>query len=355
MSAPLDAPGLVRDGEKIDREKLAAFLGAALGAFAGSLDIEQFRQGHSNLTYLVRFDGRELILRRPPFSSSVKTAHDMSREYMILSRLCEVYAAAPRPAVFCEDASVLGAPFYLMERLQGTILRGLAPEGLSVAPETARACCLRFVENLAALHGIDYTAIGLDALHRPGWYTQRQVLGWAERYERAKTDDIASIDAAIVWLKERIPADTGAVLIHNDYKFDNLVLDPDDLTRIIGVLDWEMATIGDPLMDLGTALGYWAEASDATGLQAVQCFMTSQPGSLSRRELAEHYARLTGRDIANILFYYVFSLIKIAVIVQQIYSRYVRGATKDERFAKLLFVVGMLGNAAAEAIEKQRV
>jgi aminoglycoside phosphotransferase (APT) family kinase protein len=242
-----------------------------------------------------------------------------------------------------------------MERVRGVILRSEPPPGIEIAPETARRCCLSFIENLAALHQLDYRAVGLDDLYRPGWYVQRQVLGWAERYEQSKTDDIPMIDATVAWLKERIPKDTGVTLIHNDYKFDNLVLDPDDLTRIIGVLDWEMATVGDPLMDLGTSLGYWVEAKDPSGMQGAQCFLTSLPGSLTRMQIAEQYNKLTGRDISNILFYYVFSLLKIAVIVQQIYYRYVKGSTKDERFATLIFMVGVLGNIAVNAIEKGEV
>jgi aminoglycoside phosphotransferase (APT) family kinase protein len=354
MSGPLDTAGPVRPGEALDEAKLEAFLRNALGLLDGPLAIEQYRNGHSNLTYLIHLGPRELVLRRPPFASRVKSAHDMSREYRVLSRLCEVYPQAPRPVLFCEDQSVLGAPFYLMQRIKGQILRGKPPEGVTVSPETARACCLSFVRNLAVLHGIDYQAVGLAELHRPGNYTERQVLGWAERYQKAKTDEIPSIDAAIAWLEERIPEDTGTVLIHNDYKFDNLVLDPDDWTRIIGVLDWEMTTVGDPLMDLGTSLGYWAEATDPEGLQGTQCFLTSLPGSLTRAQLVEEYSRLTGRDTSNMLFYYIFSLVKIAGIVQQIYYRYVTGSTKDERFRGLIFVVGMLGQMAGEALEKNR-
>jgi aminoglycoside phosphotransferase (APT) family kinase protein len=355
MNELIDSPGPVRQGEELDPAKLRGFLIETLGPVQGPVQIEQFRKGHSNLTYLIQFGDRELVLRRPPFASKVKTAHDMTREYTVLSHLCEVYPPAPRPVAFCDDESILGAKFYLMERIKGVILRGKPPAGIEVSPENARQCCLAFVRNLAALHQIDYRAAGLADLYRPGWYVQRQVLGWAERYAQSKTDEVPSIDAAIAWLKERIPEDTASVLIHNDYKFDNLVLDPHDLTRIIGVLDWEMATIGDPLMDLGTALGYWAEDRDPSMLQGVQSFLTSLPGALTRMELAEEYARLTGRDVSRILFYYVFSLLKIAVIVQQIYYRYVKGTTKDERFAGLIFAVGLLGRLAVAAIENQQV
>jgi aminoglycoside phosphotransferase (APT) family kinase protein len=355
MSQILDGPGPVRKGEELDTASLRRFLVETFGPSEDPLHVEQFREGHSNLTYLVRFGDRELVLRRPPFASKVKTAHDMNREYTVLSGICEVYPFAPRPAAFCDDESILGAKFYLMERIKGVIPRSRPPQGVTLPPETVRQCCSSFVRNLATLHQLDHRAAGLTDLYRPGWYAQRQVFGWAERYERSKTDEIPAIETTITWLKERVPEDTGYVLIHNDYKFDNLVLDPENLARIIGVLDWEMATIGDPLMDLGSALGYWVEAKDPPGLQAVQCFLTSLPGSATRIELAEEYARLTGRDISNILFYYVFSLLKIAVIVQQIYYRYMKGSTKDERFASLIFVVRFLGDLAVAAVEKQRV
>ena len=355
MATLIDTAGPVRNGEELDAEALRRFLAETLGHADGPIEIQQFRSGHSNLTYLIKFGEHEFVLRRPPFASKVKTAHDMSREYTVLAHLSNVYPAAPKPVVLCDDDSVLGARFYLMERVKGAILRGTSPEGVQISRDTARACCEAFVKNLAALHEIDWRAAGLADLYRPGWYTQRQVLGWAERYHNSQTDEVSSIDATIAWLIQRIPEDTASVLIHNDYKFDNLVLDPNDLTRIVGVLDWEMATIGDPLMDLGTALGYWAESKDPSGLQDAQCFLTSLPGSLTRLELAEHYAQLTGRDISNILFYYVFSLLKIAVIVQQIYYRYFKGTTKDERFAGLIFIVALLGNLADTAIEKQEI
>jgi len=206
---------------------------------------------------------------------------------------------------------------------------------------------------LSGLHRLDYEAAGLGSLYKPGRYVERQVLGWAKRYTGSQTDETPTIDTTVAWLKGHIPQDTDTVLIHNDYKFDNFVLDPNDLARIVGVLDWEMATIGDPLMDLGTSLGYWVEADDPGGLAGTQCFLTSLPGSMTRMELAEQYAEETDRDISNILFYYVFGLLKIAVIVQQIYYRYVHGATKDKRFASLIFIVGLLGQIAVNAIETE--
>lgn len=354
--APLpDSAGPVRPGEELELPKLEAFLRAQLGALDGPVSVEQFRHGHSNLTYLIHAGPRELVLRRPPFSSKVKSAHDMGREHGILSRLCTHYPAAPRPVAWCDDPEVLGAPFYLMERVRGVILRGKAPEGLFVSPTLAHDCCEAFAKGLADLHALDFNAMGLEEFHRPGHYVARQVNGWRERYQNSRTDDIPDIENAFRWLAERVPPDTDTVLIHNDYKFDNLVLDPADLTLIIGVLDWEMCTIGDPLMDLGTSLSYWADAEDRDELKSMQCFLTSIPGAYNRQQVADRYAALTGRDTSNILFYYVFGLLKLAVIMQQIYYRFKMGTTKDQRFGALILFIYLMGQMAAKAIETGKI
>ncbi len=354
MTGPLDGTAPVRKGEELDTEALARYLADAVPGVDGPIVVEQFPSGHSNLTYLLRAGGRELVLRRPPFGSKVKSAHDMGREFAVLSKLHPVYPPAPNPLAFCEDESIIGAQFYVMERITGMILRSRKPEGLENTADLTRRCCQSFIENLADLHALDYRAIGLDELYKGENYVDRQVQGWSKRYAGSQTDDIPEIDRIIAWLHERIPADTGAVLVHNDYKFDNIVLDPDDLTKILGVLDWEMATIGDPLADLGTSLGYWIQADDEE-MHVVQCFLTTEPGAMTRMELAEAYAARTGRDISNVLFYYVLALLKLSVIVQQIYYRYKQGLTKDERFAMLIVMVHMLGRKAVAAIESGKV
>ncbi len=355
MAGLLDSAGPVRSGEELDPAKLEAFLREHLGALDGPVSVEQFRHGHSNLTYLVHAGSRELVLRRPPFSSKVKSAHDMGREFGILSRLCGHYPAAPRPVACCDDAEVLGAPFYLMDRVTGVILRGRQPDGLEVSPALAHDCCEAFVKGLANLHALDFRAMGLEEFHRPGHYVARQVNGWAERYQNSRTDDIPNIEDGFRWLAERIPPDSDTVLIHGDYKFDNLLLDPADLTHIIGVLDWEMSTIGDPLMDLGGTLSYWADADDRDELKTMQCFLTSVPGAYSRQQVADRYGEFTGRDTSNILFYYVFGVLKLAVIMQQIYYRYKTGATKDERFGMLILFIHLMGQIAARAIETEKI
>ncbi len=354
MSFDIDEAGPVRDGEQLDEARLGTYLAAHLAGASEPIAVEQFPHGHSNLTYLIHLGDRELVLRRPPFGNRVKTAHDMGREYRILSRLSPVYPPAPRPVLFCEDESVLGAPFYLMERKRGVILRRPPRSDRLLPPELVRRLGESLVENLARLHALDYQAAGLGDLGKPEGYVERQVTGWTRRYRDAQTDDLPPLEQAAAWLADNRPGESGAALIHNDYKFDNLVLDPDDLTRIVAVLDWEMATIGDPLMDLGTTLGYWIEPDDPEPLRRFLVGPTTLPGSFRRREVAEHYAQATGRDVSNMLFYYVFGLFKVAGIAQQIYVRFVRGATRDPRFAVLGDVVAALGDQAAKAIESGR-
>jgi len=349
--APHDEVAPVRPGEELDEAKLAGWLEHTVGK-AEPLHVKQFPGGHSNLTYLVSFAGEDYVLRRPPFGSKVKTAHDMGREHRILSKLSAVFPRAPRPVAFCEDDSVLGAKFYLMRRLHGVILRRDPPPGRLLDPATAGRLCESFVDVLAELHAVDYRAIGLGDLGQPGGYVERQVSGWARRYQEARTDDVAEVARVVDWLAGHLPESGAPALIHNDYKFDNLVLDPGDLARIVGLLDWEMATLGDPLMDLGTALCYWVDPGDPEPMQRFRFGPTQLPGMLSRRQVAERYALKTGRDLAHIGFYYAFGLFKTAVVAQQIYARYAQGHTKDPRFASFIEAVRALAGQAAAVIER---
>lgn len=354
MQLPADCPGPVRDGEELDAAKLEAYLKEAIPGVDGPLEVGQFRSGFSNLTYLLRMGGRDLVLRRPPVGSKVKAAHDMAREFRVLQALHPVFPEAPQPLAFCDSPEVIGAQFYVMERVEGVILRGEKPADFACPPETVRAACESLVRKLAELHAVAYEDVGLGELQREGSFVERQVNGWVDRYYGSQTDEVASIDEVVGWLKANYPADSGAVLIHNDYKFDNLVLDPGDITRIRGVLDWEMATVGDPLMDLGNGLAYWLEPDD-TPFGIVPCFLTLEPGCMTRQQVFDCYAEKTGRNVGHTVFYYVFGLFKLAVIVQQIYYRYKQGLTQDERFAPLIFMVGALGMKATETIEKGEV
>ncbi len=354
-TALLDQPQATRPGEELDRAKLEIYLRQTLPDLSGALEISQFAKGYSNLTYLLRAGGRELVLRRPPFGAKIKTAHDMGREYRILSHLVSVYPRVPQPLAYCADESVLGAPFYIMERVQGIILRKKPPEGLALTPPLMRRISEHFVDNLAAIHGADYVAAGLGELGRPEGYVARQVEGWIKRYQNARTDDIPAMDRAAVWLAENKPPDAGGCLIHNDYKYDNLVLDPDDIAQIKAVLDWEMATIGDPLMDLGSTLGYWVDADDPDEWQRQSFGVTTLPGNLNREELLARYLNQSGRTVCDGVFYYAYGLFKIAVIVQQIYARYKMGVTQDARFADLIHLVRAGSQTACLAIEKKRI
>lgn len=350
MDLNIDTPKPIRAGEELDLPRLERYLKSAIPDLSGPLEVAQFPSGFSNLTYLLNVGERELVLRRPPFGSKVKSAHDMGREYTVLSALNPIYPAAPRPLALCDDLEVMGAQFYVMERIRGSIFRGTKPEAFQADAATVRGCCEAFVRNLADLHALDYEAAGLGQLRKEGSYVERQVHGWIKRYHGSKTDDIPMIDNIMAWLEANYPPDSGATLVHNDYKFDNVVLDPHDPTKIIGVLDWEMCTIGDPLMDLGTTLAYWIEKDDQD-LGVINCFLSQEPGMMTRKEVAALYAELTGRSLENIQFYYVFALFKLAVIVQQIYYRYKQGLTKDERFAPLIYVVGALGNRGVECMD----
>lgn len=353
----LDGTHRPRKGEELDLAKLEPYLLAQLPGASGPLEVEQFPSGFSNLTYLLRLGELELVLRRPPFGNRVKTAHDMGREFFVLSALHPVYPRAPRPYFYCEDEEVLGAPFYVMERRRGVILRRSLPPGLFLPPVLASRLCQSFVEGLAELHKIDYQKAGLAELGKKEGYVERQVRGWIDRYKKAQTDSWRELQEAGDWLEGRyaalFPPETAAgALLHNDYKHDNLLLDPHDLTRIIGVFDWEMCTVGEPLLDLGTTLAYWVEAGDDKALRAQAFGPTALPGSLTRAQLAERYAEATGADLSGerLVFAYVFGLYKLGGIVQQIYYRYVKGHTKDARFAQLGQLVGLLGRVGAAAI-----
>jgi aminoglycoside phosphotransferase (APT) family kinase protein len=351
MAAPQDQTTAVRPGEELDLARLEPFLRAHFPGESGALAVRQYPSGHSNLTYSLQIGSREMVLRRPPFGSKVKTAHDMGREFRVLSKLHAHYAPAPQVLVFCDDDAVLGAPFYLMEPIRGVILRSDVPAGLDFSSTIARRVSESFLDNLALLHSLDYRAMSLADLGKPHGYLERQVRGWIERYYGSQTHDISEVETISKWIQQHMPGSSAAALIHNDYKYDNVVLDPNNLTRIIGVLDWEMCTIGDPLTDLGSALAYWVDASDSPEILETRWGPTTCRGSLTRAQLVQRYAQKTGRDVSNVAFYLVFARFKIAVIVQQIYYRYHQGLTRDERFATMPQRIRLLLSAALRTAE----
>ncbi len=352
----LDTPGPVRSGEELDAERLAEYLPTVVADLEPApVRIEQFPSGYSNLTYLVRVGERALILRRPPAGVHIATAHDMGREYRILSHLRPIYPKVPRALAYCEDESVLGTPFYVMERVEGVILRKGVPDEMVPSEELTGRICDGLVETLVELHGVDFAGAGLGDLGRPEGYVTRQIEGWTKRYVKARTDDIVEADRVASWLHDSMPAASGGSLIHNDFKHDNVVLDPDDWSRVIAVLDWEMATLGDPLMDLGTSLAYWIQPNDPPAVLESRLSPTLWPGTPSRSEMVERYAGLSGRDVHDIVFYYAYGLFKVAVIVQQLHARYVSGRTADPRYAGLVGGVRALCGLAWQSIQKRRI
>lgn len=350
----LDQATAIREGEGLDLAKLEPFLKDSLG-LAGALEVLQFPSGFSNLTYLLSLGGKDLVLRRPPFGAAIKSAHDMSREYKVLSHLQGVFDKAPQPFLYCDDDAILGAPFYVMERVQGVILRGRMPKEQQPEPVLMRRIANSLVDALVELHRVDLNAAGLSDFGKPESYVERQLKGWTKRYYAAQTDEIPSIDAAAKWLAKNMPKGSSVSLIHNDFKYDNVVLQPDDLTKIIAVLDWEMCTVGDPLLDLGTSLGYWVEVSDPPAMQQLGLSPTALAGNPKRSELVDWYEVKSGREVSNRVFYYVYGLFKVAVIVQQIYTRYKKGLTKDERFAGLIHAVKACGDMADKAISEDQL
>jgi aminoglycoside phosphotransferase (APT) family kinase protein len=323
----------IRPDEQFDVASLERYLAGRLPDAAGPLVVEQFPGGHSNLTYLLTYPHGEFVMRRPPLGPVAPKAHDMTREFRVLDALWPVFPPAPRPYLLCEDPAVIGAPFYVMERRTGIVVRREEPPGFRANRELRRRVSESVLDVMVALHAIDYEQVGLGRLGRPEGFIERQVRGWAERWERARDREVEAITELARWLAARIPEPPAATLVHGDLKLDNVMLDRRDPARIVAVLDWEMCTTGDPLVDLGLLLCYWAEAGDPYARREAVSQVTSLPGYLTRGELIERYARLTGRDVSHIVFYEVFALYKIAVVVQQIYIRWKRGQTRDERFA----------------------
>ncbi len=340
----------VRAEDEFDRRRLAEYLRDRLPGAEGPLEVRQFRGGHSNLTYLIRCGAAEWVMRRPPHGELPKSAHDMGREYRVLSRLREEYAPAPRAMLYCDDAAIIGAPFFIMERRRGVVIRKREPlpAVLANSPEACARASLAFIDALADLHRVDYERIGLDGLGRPEGFLGRQVKGWMERWERAKTREVPLMNRLGAWFVEHLPSAMPPTLIHNDFFLHNVML-ADDLACVAAVLDWEMSTIGDPMVDLGIALAYWRDRSDPAELLALNPAEnhTLRAGFMTRAELVERYARRSGRDVSGIDFHIAWAYWKTATVVEQLYARYARGDTTDERYAVMVNEAPVLARAAA--------
>lgn len=351
----------VRAGEDLDVAALHSYLQKRLAEInsAPTLEIEQFPGGHSNLTYLIRYGAKEFVLRRPPLGPVAPTAHDMPREYKLLSVINPHFPLAPRPLMLCEDTSIIGAPFYLMERRRGFIARSNMSSGIAGDLAGRKRLSESVVDTLVTLHAVDIYSSGIVNIGKPKGFVARQVRGWAERWQRAKTGELAAMDQVIQWLVDRIPTDSDddSTIVHNDFKLDNLMLDEQEASRVVAVLDWEMCTVGDPLVDVGLFLSYWTmkgngnEGDQNSSLRA----LTNGPGWMKREDIIERYETKTGRNLSSIAFYETFARFKVAVIIQQIYFRYVQGQTRDERFRNFDALVRELIHQALELAQRSRL
>ena len=341
MPAPFaDEPRDLREEDAFDVGALHAWLAERVDLPAQPPEVKQFGGGASNLTYLLRYADRDLVLRRPPAGHKAASAHDMRREHRVQAALKPVYRYVPQMVAFCDDPAVLGSDFYVMERVPGTILRGRLPKGMELSPEQARGLGFRAVDSLRELHQVDVERAGLSDLGKGAGYVGRQVSGWSDRYRRARTENVPDFEPVMAWLAGNAPPDVATTLIHNDFRLDNLVLDED--LQVAGVLDWEMATLGDPLMDLGGALAYWVQADDDEMYRVSKRQPTDLPGMPTRAEVVAHYADRTGLDVGDWTFYEVFGLFRLAGIAQQIYYRFHHGQTTNPAFKDFWYFVTYL-------------
>ncbi len=316
----------VREGEEIDAKALTEYLRGKIPGFEHEIEIRQFTGGHSNLTYLLKAGGNDYVLRRPPMGPVPPKAHDMAREFRVLAAVHPVFSPAPRVFVLCQDPSVIGATFFVMERRRGVVLND------SPSPEVAARVSESFIDCLAQLHLVPAADLGLG---KPAGFLERQVFGWSERWHRSKIDELPDMDRVMIWLSSCLPNPTESpTLVHNDYKLDNILIDENDFGCVTAVLDWEMSTFGDPLVDVGCTLAYWTQLD------------RDDAGWFTRDQFLQRYAARTGRDVSGIRYYEVFGLFKLAVILQQIYFRFARGQTRDPRFTDFNQRVRELAQAA---------
>jgi len=352
----VDQAQSVREGEELDLNVLREHLSPVLGSKVNDLQVRQFPGGYSNLTYLLSSGSDKWVLRRPPFGSKVKSAHDMGREFRVLTALEKVFPYAPRPVHFCDDQSVLGCDFYLMSYIEGLVIRREYPAGLNLTPDQVRQQFFKLFDVLGELHSVNLAEAGLSDFGKPQGYVSRQVEGWSKRYVAAMTPDAPDFEPVMAWLRDKMPAESGVVsIIHNDYKLDNVIWSLDDPMNLIGVLDWEMATVGDPLMDLGCTLGYWAEAGDPEFFRQFRAMPSDARGAPTRAEIVARFSERTGIAVDNIDFYFCFGLFRLAGIGQQIYVRYAQGLTRDARFARLIDKVHSLRQMCEQVIGRSRL
>lgn len=347
----IDQAVAIREGEELDVAAVDRFMKQALPDLIGEPSLKQYPGGASNLTYQVDYGDRSFVLRGPPVGKIAKSAHDMLREAKVMKALKPVYPYVPDIIAICDDHGVLGADFYVMERLKGIILRQDFPKGFELGEEDTRKLCLNVIDKLVDLHRVDPQAAGLDHLGKGAGYVKRQITGWSDRFRKARTDDVGDFENVMAWLHQKMPDDVAQVVIHNDFRFDNVVLNPDNPFEVIGVLDWEMATIGDPLMDLGNSLAYWVQADDEGPFQMLRRQPTHRPGMLTRQEVVDFYLEKSGLSVDRFDYYEIYGLFRLAVIIQQIYYRFFHGQTKDKRFAAFGHAANYLEKRCLKLIE----
>jgi aminoglycoside phosphotransferase (APT) family kinase protein len=347
----------VRPDERFDEKRLAAYLNGRLPGADRLLRVRQFGGGAANLTYLLDYGVHEYVLRRPPLGPVARSAHDMGREYRVLSVLHQVYPYAPRAFLYCDDETIIGAPFFVMERKHGVVVRRLLPDIFASIPDAPRRVSEALVDALVEFHAVNYEAVGLAELGRPAGFVQRQIEGWYRRWQAATAGTtmagLAEMERVYQWLCDRRPLTAGHSLVHNDYKLDNVMLAADDPGRVVAVFDWDMCTLGDPLSDLGALLAYWSEPSDPPHFQPISMMPAGALGFLTRAELVVRYAAKSGRPIDDIHFYHTLGLFRLAVILAQIYVRYARGQTQDGRFAAFGELIPLTVRAAREVSSRQ--
>lgn len=342
----------VRPDERFDKTKLASYLRGKLPGSTQPLSVRQFGGGAANLTYLLDYgsdnDAHQYVLRRPPLGPVAKSAHDMAREYKVLSVLHKAFPPAPQAFLYCKDPTIIGANFFVMARQQGIVVRRSLPDLYTGFPDAPRRMSEALVDTLAQFHAVNYDAIGLGDLGEPSGFIERQIEGWYRRWGNAQTHDLPEMDAVYAWLKANQPQTTQFSLVHNDYKLDNVMLDSTDPGKITAVFDWDMCTLGDPLSDLGALLCYWTEPTDPPYMQAMAMMPIGDLGFMTRQELVARYAEKSGRDVHSINFYHALGLFRLTVIIAQIYIRYQRGQTQDARFAAMETMIPLLARAALQ-------
>lgn len=351
----IDLGGNIREGEELDTRAVSNWLVENGSEIEGPVEVTQYSGGASNWTYRLKYNNADLILRRPPKGTKAKSAHDMVREYNVQRYLADFYPVVPEMVALCQDESVIGCDFYVMKRIEGIIPRAKLPAELQFNEEQVHQLCTNVLDKLIELHQVPYLGTKLETLGKGDGYCRRQVEGWDARYEKAHTINVPSFKFVRKWLNDHIPADSKSCVIHNDWRFDNVILDPNNPTEVIGVLDWEMATLGDPLMDLGSALAYWVEDTDNQIFKSTRRQPTHLKGMLTRQQVVDYYLEKTGIQTNNWTFYEVFGLFRLAVIAQQIYYRYYHKQTQNPAFKDFWIVIHAIHIRALKLIGLQKI